>query len=79
MSRGLNPVRHVLERRESVPAGFVKLNSAPLDTTLELRIQLANSDIAGLEDRLKVVSSPSNDEYGKWLTREEVCALATSS
>ncbi|KZV65057.1 family S53 protease [Peniophora sp. CONT] len=64
--------RHILDRRESVPSGFVKVSAAPSDSTFELRIQLTNSDIAGLEDRLKTVSSPSSPEYGKWLTRDEV-------
>ncbi|KZV68851.1 family S53 protease [Peniophora sp. CONT] len=70
-------VRHVLERRDSAPYGFVKVHAAPLETTFELRIQLANSDIAGLEERLKVVSSPSNSEYGQWLTRKEVDAFTS--
>ncbi|VDC00558.1 unnamed protein product [Peniophora sp. CBMAI 1063] len=48
------------------------MNAAPPDTTFELRIQLANSDISGLEERLKVISSPSSNEYGRWLTRGEV-------
>ncbi|VDB96160.1 unnamed protein product [Peniophora sp. CBMAI 1063] len=64
--------RHILDRRDAAPSGFVKVARAPSDTTFEIRIQLTNSDITGLEDRLKIVSSPSSSEYGKWLTREEV-------
>ena len=67
--------RHVLERRESAPSGFVQVNAAPPDATFQLRVQLANSDIARLEDRLRLISSPSSAEYGNWLSREEVRSL----
>jgi tripeptidyl-peptidase I len=62
----------VLERRESVPQGFVGNGAAPSTTTLNLRIALVSSNIAGLEKALYDVSTPSSDLYGQHLTKEEV-------
>ena len=58
-------------RRDSAPAGFVRSDASP-DTTIKLRLALAQSDPAGLEDALYAVSTPSSDKYGRYLTREEV-------
>ncbi|CAL1707451.1 unnamed protein product [Somion occarium] len=60
------------ETRPSAPEGFVKAGSASPDTTLRLRIALAQSDPAGLTDALMDVSTPDSANYGAHLTKEEV-------
>jgi hypothetical protein len=69
-ARARNMVVH--ESREAVPSGFIKLGAAPASHTLTLRLGLAHSDIAGLEERLMAVSTPSSADYGKFLTKEQV-------
>ena len=64
----------VHERRADVPASFTPVGAAAPETMLKLRIQLAQSDIAGLEDALMAVSTPGNSLYGQHLTAEEVRA-----
>lgn len=61
-------------RRDSAPAGYTLAGAASPDTTIRLRIALAQSNPAGLEDALYDVSTPSSANYGKYLTREEVRA-----
>jgi len=69
----------VLERRQSVPEGFVKNAAAPPTTNLDLRIALVSKDMAGLEKALFDVSTPSSNLYGKHLTKTEVEAFVTPS
>ena len=64
----------VHERRSDAPASFASVGAASPDTMLKLRIQLAQNDIAGLEDALMAVSTPGNALYGQHLTAEEVRA-----
>jgi tripeptidyl-peptidase-1 len=70
-------LRNVLvhEQRQSVPNGFVSRGAAPLDKTLSLRIQLAQTDMEGLERALYDASMPTSSFYGQYLTKEEVCAI----
>lgn len=65
----------VHEKRGGVPSGFTMGSAAPPDQTLDLRVALVNSDISGLESRLYDVSTPSSSNYGKHLSKEEVCSL----
>ncbi|KAI0261766.1 subtilisin-like protein [Gloeopeniophorella convolvens] len=60
------------ERRDNVPKGFTSKGPAPADTTLSLRIALAQIDIEGLQDRVLEISSPSSAEYGQWLSKDDV-------
>ena len=59
-------------RRDGAPPGCVRADASP-DTTIKLRLALAQSNPAGLEDALYAVSTPSSEHYGRYLTREEVC------
>ena len=65
-----NTVVH--ERRDTVPSGFVKVGAAPASQTLTLRLGLRQGDMAGLQDKLMSVSTPSSAEYGQFLSKEEV-------
>ncbi|KAI0727417.1 peptidase S8/S53 domain-containing protein [Fomitopsis betulina] len=60
-------------RRDGAPPGFVRADASP-DTTIKLRLALAQSNPAGLEDALYAVSTPSSEHYGRYLTREEAAA-----
>jgi hypothetical protein len=65
------PSTVVHERRDSVPAGFVKVGTAPAEQMLTLRVGLVQGDMAGLEERLMAVSTPSSSEFRQWLSKEE--------
>ncbi|KAJ7932752.1 subtilisin-like protein [Mycena leptocephala] len=66
----------VHDRRAAAPAGFVHSGAAPADKTLNLRINLVQNDIAGLESALYAASTPDSALYGQWLTKEEVESFA---
>ncbi|KAJ6487201.1 family S53 protease [Mycena vitilis] len=65
----------VQESLSSAPQGFVKVGAAADSTSINLRIALASSDIAGLEKTLLDVSTPSSSNYGNHLTKAEVNAF----
>ncbi|KAF5315080.1 hypothetical protein D9619_007609 [Psilocybe cf. subviscida] len=70
-----SPAFHTMrvhEARSDVPDGFVKKAAAPVDTMLNLRIALKQTDMAGLEQMLYAVSTPGSETYGQHLTKEEV-------
>ncbi|KAJ7107249.1 subtilisin-like protein [Mycena crocata] len=69
----------VHERRDAVPAGFVQSGAAPAAETLNLRINLVQNDLAGLENALNAAAIPSSPSYGKWLSKEEVQEFARPS
>ncbi len=62
----------VHETRESVPSAFQRVGAAPSDATLNLRVALVQSDMAGLEKALMDVSDPASPLKGQFLTKEEV-------
>ena len=61
--------------KPAVPAGFEKLAAAPANQIIPLRIALVQNNIAGLEQALYDVSTPSSAKYGKHLSREEAHSL----
>ena len=63
----------VHESIPNAPRGFTQMDSAPANQTLNLRIALSNSDMAGLEEVFYAVSTPGNALYGQHLSKEEVC------
>ena len=63
----------VRSTRSDVPVGFVHQGPAPGDKSIPLRIALAQNNIAGLEKALYDVSTPSSPNYGKHLSKEQVC------
>jgi hypothetical protein len=69
----------VFERRDTVPAGFVHSGAAPSAATLNLRINLVQNDLAGLETALNAAAFPDSPSYGKWLSKEEVNYPSTVS
>ena len=74
-----NPIRRSLQvhdTRAQAPSSFTAKGAASPDTMLNLRIQLAQSDMAGLEDALMAVSTPGNALYGQHLTVDEVGFLS---
>lgn len=56
------------EGRASPPSGFVSKGPAPAEQTIELRIGLTSSDIAGLEDKVLSLSTPGSSDYRQWLS-----------
>ena len=62
----------VHESRSEVPEGFVNQGAASPDTVLNLRIALTQNNPSGLETTLLDISDPKSDNYGKWLTKEQV-------
>jgi len=66
----------VHERRLAAPSGFVHSGPAPAEHTLSLRINLASSNLEGLEQALNAASFPSSPLYGQWLSKEEVETFA---
>ena len=64
-----------LDRRESVPEGFVENGPASAATILDLRIALVSNNMAGLEKALFDVSTPSSSLYGQHLTKAQVETL----
>ncbi|KIJ35837.1 hypothetical protein M422DRAFT_180170 [Sphaerobolus stellatus SS14] len=65
------------EKLDAIPEGFVKNGPAAESTTLNLRINLASTDMAGLEETLFAVSTPHSARYGQHLTKEKVEAFVT--
>ncbi|KAJ7765700.1 subtilisin-like protein [Mycena metata] len=66
----------VHDRRAAAPAGFVQSGPAPAERILNLRINLAQSDMAGLESALNAASFPDSPLYGEWLSKEQVETFA---
>ncbi|KAF7314956.1 Subtilisin-like protein [Mycena indigotica] len=62
----------VLDRRTSVPTDFVHSGVAPAEQILNLRINLAQRDLPGLETALNAASFPDSPLYGQWLSKEQV-------
>lgn len=60
------------EKREEAPEGFVGAGPASPETMLQLRIAMVSNNMAGLEEQLMAVSTPSSATYGQHLTKEEV-------
>ncbi|KAF7376342.1 Subtilisin-like protein [Mycena sanguinolenta] len=69
----------VHERRDTVPAGFVNSGAAPASNVLNLRINLAQNNLAGLESALMAAAVPSSPSYGQWLSKEDVESFARPS
>jgi tripeptidyl-peptidase-1 len=65
----------VHDRRAAPPEGFVRLGAAPADKMLTFRINLASSDLAGLESKLMSAATPGSDTFRQWLSKEEVWIL----
>ncbi|KAH8978047.1 subtilisin-like protein [Lactarius hatsudake] len=65
------------ERRDSVPEGFTSKGPAPGDAALRFRLALVQNDTEGLQTKLMDISTPSDPQYGQWLSKEEVGAFVT--
>ncbi|KAL7284305.1 hypothetical protein ACG7TL_001590 [Trametes sanguinea] len=62
----------VHELRKTVPAGFTEVGPAPPETTINIRLALAESNPDGLVDALYSVSDPDSPSYGQYLSKDEV-------
>ncbi|KAJ7170953.1 family S53 protease [Mycena filopes] len=69
----------VQTKLNSAPQGFAKVGAAQDSTVLNLRIALPSSNIAGLEQALLDVSTPSSSNYGNHLTKAQVDAFVAPS
>jgi len=63
----------VRSSKSDAPEGFVRHGAAPAEMSIPFRIALLQSDMAGLEKALYDVSTPSSPNYGKHLSKEQVC------
>jgi hypothetical protein len=68
----------VHESRLAAPAAFVKKGAVPADQEITLRFALTSNDLAGLQNKLKSVSTPGSPEFRRWLTKDQVesCVLS---
>ena len=57
---------------KSAPAGFSFNGRAAPDIELKMIIGMKQNNINGLKDRILDISSPTSNNYRKWLTREQV-------
>ncbi|KAJ7765733.1 subtilisin-like protein [Mycena metata] len=78
-AKPLNDNLIVHERRDAVPEGFAAVGAAPAAQTLNLRINLVQNDLAGLEAALNAAADPISASYGQWLSKEQVEAFARPS
>ncbi|KAI9057998.1 subtilisin-like protein [Trametes sanguinea] len=62
----------VHELRQAVPSGFTQVGPAPPETTISLRLALAESNPNGVIDALYSVSDPDSPSYGQYLSKDEV-------
>ncbi|KAJ7215326.1 subtilisin-like protein [Mycena haematopus] len=69
----------VLERRDAIPEGFELTAAAPATQVLNLKINLVQNDLAGLESALYGAATPGSAKYGQWLSVDEVAAFARPS
>ena len=70
------PLARSLQLKESLasaPIGFTHAGSADDNHVLSLRLGLATADVDTLIETLYDVSTPSSPNYGKHLSRDEVC------
>lgn len=54
------------------PLGWRQDGSVHSEATLKLSIGLKQNDIKGLEAKLLDISNPESDNYGKWLSKDEL-------
>ncbi|KAF7324468.1 Subtilisin-like protein [Mycena sanguinolenta] len=66
----------VLERRDALPEGFVQTGAAPATQVLNLKINLVQNNLAGLESALYDAATPGSAKYGQWLSSDEVASFA---
>jgi hypothetical protein len=66
---------HRLKERVHAPLGWIRLDNAPADHIIPLRIALPQSNFDELERHLYEVSDPSHARYGAHLSKEEVEGL----
>lgn len=74
LALGTTPTRRPMKVHETqvLPRGFSQHGTASVDTILNMRIALTQSDRDGLIKALMDVSTPGNALYGQHLTKEEV-------
>ncbi|KIM88350.1 hypothetical protein PILCRDRAFT_814248 [Piloderma croceum F 1598] len=60
------------DSRASVPLGFVRSGPAASDHILDMRINLAQGNLAGLERALESASSPTSPKFRQWLSSDQV-------
>lgn len=63
--------------RVAAPAGFRANGPASSEVTIDLKIAMTSSDMAGLEKALYDVSDPKSSNYRKFLSKEQVCPRLT--
>ncbi|KAI0349765.1 family S53 protease-like protein [Trametes cingulata] len=65
----------VHELRAAAPSEFTEIGPASPETTLSLRLALAQNDANGLVDAVYRVSDPDSPSYGQYLSKDEVEAF----
>lgn len=67
---------HIQESRTSAPAGFSHVGPAPSDQLLTMSINLAQSNLAGLQSALDKAADPASSTFRQWLSTDEVNAYS---
>ncbi|KAJ7728592.1 family S53 protease [Mycena maculata] len=69
----------VQESLSTTPQGFTRLGAADASSSINFRIALPSSNVAGLEAALLDVSTPSSSNYGNHLSKDAVNAFLAPS
>ncbi|KZT41769.1 family S53 protease [Sistotremastrum suecicum HHB10207 ss-3] len=69
----------VHEAINGAPEGFVHAGTPSPDTELTFRIGLVQNNIAGLQEKLLVISDPASATYGQWMSTEEIVEFTKPS
>ncbi|KAF7361002.1 Family S53 protease-like protein [Mycena sanguinolenta] len=65
--------------RSAAPLGFVSQGAAPAGDMLTLRVALTSNNVAGLEEKLRSISTPGSPEFRQWLSKDEVKSFVQPS
>lgn len=65
----------VFDQLKAVPKAWTSHGAANKEATIKAQIGLKQSNIKELQAKLLDISNPRSENYGKWMTKEEVNAL----
>ncbi|KAJ7245298.1 subtilisin-like protein [Mycena rebaudengoi] len=69
----------VHESRRAAPTGFFSQGAAPVTDVLTLRFGLTPNNLRGLQEKLVSISTPGNEDFRQWLSKDEVKSFVQPS
>ncbi|KAJ7248940.1 subtilisin-like protein [Mycena rebaudengoi] len=69
----------VHESRRAAPTGFFSQGAAPVTDVLTLRFGLTPNNLSGLQEKLVSISTPGNEDFRQWLSKDEVKSFVQPS